>query len=87
MSLDFLRTLVLVTVGAFVAGHTAVRWAARKADRDTIVPSFAVAFGAIALGLALQESGTLPFAVVLGSLGLLGTGLLMLVQRKLRRAP
>ena len=87
MSLDFLRTLVLVTLGALVAGHVLVRWAARKADRDEIVPSIAIGFGSIALGLALVEPGTLAFAVDLGALALLVTGLLMLVRRKLRRAP
>ena len=87
MSLAFLRTLVLVTIGAFVAGHVAVRWAARKAERDEIVPSLAIGFGIVALGLVLNEPGTLAFAVELGSLGLLATGLLMLLRRKLRRAP
>jgi hypothetical protein len=87
MNLDFLRTLVLVSLGAFVAGHVAVRWAARKAERDEIVPSIAIGFGSIALGLALRESGTLAFAVQLGSLGLLVSGLLTLVRRKVRRAP
>jgi hypothetical protein len=87
MNIDFLRTLVLVTLGAFVVGHVAVRWAARKADRDEIVPSFALGFGSIALGLALREPGTLAFTVALGALGLLASGLLMLVRRKLRRTP
>ena len=87
MSLAFLRTLVLVTLGAFVAGHVLVRWAARKADRDEIVPSLAIGFSSIALGLALNEPGTLAFAVELGALGLLVTGLLTLARRKLRRAP
>ena len=87
MNLAFLRTLVLVTLGAFVAGHVAVRWAARKAERDEIVPSLASGCGSIALGLALQEPGTLAFAVELGALALLATGLLTLVRRKLRRAP
>ena len=79
--------MVLVTLGAFVAGHVAVRWAARKADRDEIVPSLAIGFGIIALGLALNESGTLAFAVELGSLALLVMGLLMMARRRLRRAP
>ena len=87
MSLAFLRTLVLVTLGAFVAGHVLVRWAARKADRDEIVPSLAIGFSSIALGLALNEPGTLAFAVELGALGLLVTGLLTLARRRLRRAP
>ena len=87
MSLAFLRTLVLVTLGAFVVGHVLVRWAARKADRDEIVPSLAIGFSSIALGLALNEPGTLAFAVELGALGLLVTGLLTLARRKLRRAP
>jgi hypothetical protein len=87
MSLDILRTLVLVTLGAFVAGHVVVRWAVRKADRDEIVPSLAIGFGSIALGLALPEPGTLAFAVELGALGLLVTGLLTLARRRLRRAP
>jgi Na+/proline symporter len=87
MSLAFLRTLVLVTLGAFVAGHVLVRWAARKADREEIVPSLAIGFSSIALGLALNEPGTLAFAVELGALGLLVTGLLTLARRKLRRAP
>ena len=87
MSLAFLRTLVLVTLGAFVAGHVLVRWAARKAERDEIVPSLAIGFSSIALGLALNEPGTLAFAVELGALGLLVTGLLTLARRKLRRAP
>ena len=87
MSLAFLRTLVLVTLGAFVVGHVAVRWAARKADRDEIVPSLAIGFGSIALGLALREPGTLAFGVELGALGLLVSGLLTLVRRKVRRAP
>jgi hypothetical protein len=87
MSIAILRTLVLVTLGAFVAGHVAVRWAARKADRDEIVPSLAIACGSIALGLALVESGTLAFGVDLAALALLATGLLLLVRRKVRRAP
>jgi Na+/proline symporter len=87
MSLAFLRTLVLVTLGAFVAGHVLVRWAARKADREEIVPSLAIGFSSIALGLALNEPGTLAFAVELGALGFLVTGLLTLARRKLRRAP
>jgi hypothetical protein len=85
MNLAFLRTLVLVTIGAFVIGHTAVRWAVRKADRDEIVPSLAIGFGVIALGLALNEPGTLAFAVELGSLALLMTGLLALARRKIRQ--
>jgi hypothetical protein len=87
MNLAFFRTLVLVTLGAFVAGHTAVRWTARKAERDEIVPSLAIGFGIIALGLALNEPGTLAFAVELGSLALLVMGLLTLARRRLRRAP
>ena len=87
MSLEFLRTLVLVTLGAFVAGHVLVRWALRKADRDEIVPSLAIGCGSIALGLAFRESGTLPFAVELGALALLATGVLRLARRKLRRVP
>lgn len=87
MNLAFLRTLVLVTLGAFVAGHVAVRWAVRKAERDEIVPSLAIGFAIIALGLALNESGTLAFAVELGSLALLAMGLLTMARRKFRRAP
>jgi hypothetical protein len=87
MSIAILRTLVLVTLGAFVAGHVAVRWAARKADRDEVVPSIAIGFGCIALGLALAESGTLAFGVALGALALLVAGLLLLARRKLRRGP
>lgn len=84
MTFAFFRSLALVSFGALLVGHTLVRWAARKADGDELAPSFAIGFGTVAVGLALQATGGLATAVLLGALALIVAGLLALVRRRSR---
>ncbi len=85
MTIAFLRALVLVSCGAALFGHGLVRWAARRATGVELAPTFAVALGTIAAGLALQAGGgPLAVAVQIAALALVVSGILALVRRRSR---
>lgn len=84
MTFAFLRSLVLVSFGAFVVGHALVRLAAHKAGAGESGPSIAIGFGTVAVGLALQVPGAAAAAVELAALALIVGGLLALIRRRSR---
>ncbi len=84
MSIDFVHGLILVTVGALLAGHTLVRWARRRGDASERGPALAIACGAVAAGLALRGHDALSAGITLGALALILAGLLILGRRRAR---
>jgi len=84
MTYSFIRSLVLVTVGALLAGHTLVRWARKSGDAGELAPTMAIGFGIVAAGLALQGSDDVSGGVLLGALALIVAGLLALARRRSR---
>lgn len=84
MSFTFIGSLVLVTVGALLAGHTSFRWARGQGDAGERVPSLAIACGSVAAGLALDGHDAVSTGVLLGGLALLVVGLLALARRRAR---
>lgn len=87
MSFDFLRSLVLVTVGALLAGHTLFRWARRHGDPGERGPALAIACGIVAAGLALRGHDDVSTGVLLGAFALIVGGLLTLARRRARSLP
>jgi multisubunit Na+/H+ antiporter MnhB subunit len=84
MTLTFLTTLVLVTVGALLAGHTLVRWARRKGDAIEHTTALAVSAATVSEGLALQAQGAFAAGLQLSGLALIAVALLALVRRRSR---
>jgi hypothetical protein len=84
MTLSFLATLFLVTVGALLAGHTLVRWGRRKGDAAETATALAVAAGTVSVGLALQAQGPLAAGLQFSGLALILVALLALIRRRSR---
>ena len=84
MTPTLIRTLALVTVGALMLGHGVVRLAARQVTGAALAPTFAIALGTIAVGLAHQASGALALALQGASAALVMAGLVVLVRRRSR---
>ncbi len=84
MGIGFVHSLILVTVGALLAGHTLLRWARRRGDATERGPALAIACGAVAAGLALQGDDTLSGGITLGALALIVAALLVLARRRAR---
>ena len=82
MSYGFIRSLVLVTVGALIAGHALFRWARKRGDAGELAASLAIALGTVATGLALQSRDGLGAGVLLGALALIVAGLVALARRR-----
>ena len=87
MSFAFIRSLVLVTVGALLAGHTLFRWARGQGDAGERGPSLAIACGIVAAGLALEGHDAVSTGVLLGGFALVVGGLLALARRRARSLP
>ncbi len=84
MNFTFIRSLVLVTVGALLAGHTLFRWARGQGTEGERAPSLAIACGCVAAGLALEGHDAVSSGVLLGALALIVAGLLTLARRRSR---
>ena len=84
MTIALLRTLALVTVGTFLAGHGLVRWAAGKAAPVALAPTFAIALGCIATGLAHQADGPAASLLGIAAAVLVLAGVLAVVRRRSR---
>ena len=82
MTLTFFGTLVLVTLGALLAGHTLVRWARRKGDAGENATALAIAAGTVSVGLALQAQGALAAGLQFSGLALILVALLALIRRR-----
>ena len=87
MTYEFVRSLVLVTVGALLAGHAVVRWARRRADAAELSASLAIGCGVVAAGLALRAGDAAGGSVLLGALALIVAGLLAVARRRSRTLP
>ncbi len=84
MDIGLVGSLVLVTVGALLAGHTVVRWARRAGAAGEHGPALAVACGTVAVGLALRGGDTLSTVILCGALALMVAGLLAFARRRAR---
>jgi MYXO-CTERM domain-containing protein len=84
MTHTIIRSIVLVTVGALLAGHTLVSWARRQGDVGERAPALVIACGIVAAGLALQGDDDVSSGVLLGALALIVAGLLALARRRAR---
>jgi len=82
MTFTFIRSLVLVTVGALLAGHTLFRWARGQGGSGERAAALLIACGIVAAGLALNGRGSVSSGVLLGALALVAAGLLALARRR-----
>jgi len=84
MTFAVIRSLLLVTAGALVVGHTIVQWGRRRADAAVIAPALAIGFGTVAVGLALLGTGGAAAVVEVCALVLIIGGLVALVRSRSR---
>ena len=84
MSFTIIRSLVLVTLGVFVAAHALVLWARRRGTIAELAPAFGIGLGSAAVGIAVDGTGVFASTAVLAALALLVVALLAIARRHSR---